>query len=108
MKVTALYAAVVEWATSAGAKDIGNLPGVWHGRTRKIERMGPIDVRINGHLEEIDGIPPGTIKLGMDDYFPGIIGLVWSDGGTLISSPVEGENEEGLIAHFKAQATPTE
>lgn len=98
-----LWASIMSWAVSTGAKDIGNQPGLWHRKTEKRGSLGPIDVRINPHDEEIDGVPPFNVKLGMDDYFPGIIGIVGPDGGVLMNSPNEGENEGGLVAHFKEQ-----
>jgi hypothetical protein len=101
-----LWAAVMSWAVASGAKDIAKLPGVWHRKTEKRGALGPIDVRINPHLTEIEGIPPFNVKLGMDDYFPGIIGLIGPDGGVLMSSRVEGEDEAGLVAHFKEQTPP--
>lgn len=102
-----LWAAVMSWAASSGAKNIGDHPGLWHRRTEKRGVLGPLDVRINPHLEEIEGVPPMHAKLGMDDYFPGLIGIVGPNGGMLISSRQEGENEAGLVAHFKEQ-TPSE
>lgn len=102
-----LWASVMSWAVSTGAKDINKLPGLWHHKTEARDGVGPIDVRINAHSNDVDGLPPFHVKLGMDGYFPGIIGIFGPHGGALISSPIEGENENGLIAHFKAQ-TPAE
>lgn len=102
-----MWAAVMSWAASTGARDIAKTPGLWHGRTEKRGVLGPLDVRINPHKETIDGVPPFNVKIGMDDYFPGFIALVGPEGGFVMSSPVEGEDEAGIVAHFIEQ-TPTE
>ena len=103
MELSELYSTVIEWAQSTGAEKINELPGVWHRKTQKVGELGPLDVRINAHKETIDGIPPFGMSIGMDDYFPGLIALLQPNGGALIGSPVDGEDEAGLIAHFKAQ-----
>lgn len=102
-----LWAAIMSWAASTGDKDIGKQPGLWHRKTEKRGALGPIDVRINPHTKEVDGVPPMNAKLGMDGYFPGIIGIVGPDGGVMMRSQTDGENEDGLVAHFKEQ-TPDE
>lgn len=102
-----LWAAVISWAVSTGAKDIAKQPGVWHGKTEQRGAIGPLDVRINPHTDTIAGIPPFNAQIGMDDYFPGLIALVGPDGGMVMHSPVEGEGEAGIIAHFVEQ-TPIE
>lgn len=105
--INELWAAVISWAASSGDTDIGKAPGLWHRRTEKRGPIGPIDVRINPHTETIDGVPPMNVRLGMDGYFPGLIGIIGPDGGMLMHSPVEGEDEAGMIAHFTEQ-TPEE
>lgn len=102
-----MWAAVMSWAVSTGARDIAKTPGLWHGKTEKRGAIGPLDVRINPHKETIDGVPPFNVKIGMDDYFPGIIALVGPDGGVVVRSHVEGEDEAGIVAHFIEQ-TPVE
>lgn len=102
-----LWAAVMSWAVSTGAKDIAKQPGLWHGKTQKSGVLGPLDVRINPHKETIDGVPPFNAKIGMDDYFPGLIALVGPNGGAVMRSPNEGEDEAGLVSHFVKQ-TPVE
>jgi hypothetical protein len=101
---SALWAAVMGWASSFGEGDISQRPGLWHRKTKKVGALGPIDVRINPHKEEVDGIPQFGATLSMDDYFPGLIALVGPNFGFIMHSRVDGEDEAGLIAHFKAQA----
>jgi hypothetical protein len=102
-EISELYAAVAAWATSIGAEKLNLLPGVWHRKTEKAGNIGPLDVRINAHTEEIEGIPPFSIRVGMDDYLPGTIALIGPTGGVILGSHERGEDEAGLIAHFKAQ-----
>jgi hypothetical protein len=101
--VSALYAAVMDWAMTFGETDIGKQPGLWHRRTEKVGALGPLDVRINAHQETIDNVPPFNVRIGMDDYFPGLIALIGPFDGIVMRSPHDHENEDGLIAHFKAQ-----
>ena len=102
-----LWAAVMSWAVSTGAKDMAKQPGLWHGKTEKRGALGPLDVRINPHVVPVDGVPPFNAKIGMDDYFPGIIAVVGPDGGIVMQSPRDGEDEGGLVSHFIEQ-TPAE
>ena len=102
MRVTELYAAVAEWACTFGDTDISKQPGLWYRKTQKIGSIGPLDVRINPHKETIDGVPPFNAKISMDAYFPGLIGIIGPCDGMLMRSPVDGEDEAGMIAHFKA------
>lgn len=106
MEVSALYEAVMDWAMSFGEENIVATPGLWHRRTEKIGGLGPIDVRINAQRETVEHVPPFAIKLSMDDYFPGLIGIIGPTGGALMQSRVDGEDEDGLIAHFKSQPVP--
>lgn len=104
MQITELFAAVTEWAIATGDRDISKRPGLWHRKTEKIGNIGPLDVRINPHDETIDAVPPFNIRIGMDDKFPGLIALIGPTDGIVMASPIEGEDEAGLIAHFKANA----
>ena len=103
MQLSELYSTVIAWAQSTGAKDIHELPSVWHRKTEKLGNVGPLDVRINAHKDEREGIPPYGMSIGMDEYFPGLIALLQPTGGVIIPSPKPDENEAGLIEHFKAQ-----
>lgn len=107
MQQSELWAAVMSWAVASGATDIAKYPGLWHRKTEQRGALGPLDVRINPHVEEIDGVPPFNVKIGMDNMFPGLIALVGPDGGVIMRSPVDGEDEAGLVAHFVEQ-TPVE
>jgi hypothetical protein len=102
---SALFAAIAEWAMGFGETDLNKRPGLWYRRTQKVGNLGPIDVRLNPHPHEVEGVPPMTFKLSMDDYFPGLIGLVDPSGGILMRSREDGEDEAGLIAHFEAQTS---
>jgi hypothetical protein len=105
METSALFVAIADWAIGFGETNLKDRPGLWHKRTAKVGGIGPLDVRLNPHTKETDGVPPFTFKLSMDDYFPGLIGLVDARGGVLVRSHVDGEDEDGLIAHFKAQTS---
>lgn len=98
-----LWSAVLGWAASTGAKNIKQTPGLWYGQTKDDGLIGPLDVRINPHEQEIEGIPTLGCRIGMDDRFPGFIALVGPDGGTLVLSPYPFEDEDGLIKHFRKQ-----
>lgn len=98
-----LWTEIGLWIASTGVENLAAHPGIWHGKTERLGAIGPLDVRINPHTEVIDNIPPFNIRIGMDDYFPGIIGIIGPDGGMLISSPKPGEDETGLIEHFRNQ-----
>mgnify|MGYP001194471397 CR=1 FL=1 len=92
MEVNALYAAIIDWAMNSGAKNIASTPGLWHRKTEKVGGLGPIDVRINPHDETVDHVPPFAIKLSMDDYFPGLIGIesrVYDDDGDIARRALE-------------------
>lgn len=104
MKVNMLWAAVMGWAASTGAKDIGSTPGLWESRVEQIGNVGPFDIKINPHKNEIDGIPPFGVFIGNKDYFPGLIALLGPSGGAVMHSRDEGENENGLIEFFNAAA----
>lgn len=105
--ISELYCAVTAWALSQGAKDLSKTPGLWHRKTEKHGVLGPLDVRINAHKETIDAVPFGHIMIGMDEYFPGMIALINPVDGVLLGSPRKGEDEAGLIEHFKAQTPVT-
>jgi hypothetical protein len=103
MKIPELYKAVMDWVIATGAQNLNATPGLWKRRTERCNGIGPFDVKLNPHHAEIDGVPPYSVAVGMDDYFPGIIALVGPTGGVVIPSPRENENEAGLIKHFAEQ-----
>lgn len=102
-QLSALFDAIIEWAVSKGAKNINELDGCWTGKTEKDDVFPQITVTFNGHETEVDGVPPISARLTLEDYFPGIIGVIGPFDGFLLGSPVKGENEDGLIRHFKEQ-----
>ena len=106
-QLSELFASVIAWASSLGAKNISALPGVWSSRTTEVNGIGPLDVRINGHDRTIDGVPPFNAFIGINNMFPGVIAIVGPAGGSIMMSGIPGENEDGLVAHFKAQPPPT-
>jgi hypothetical protein len=102
-----LYFAVIDWVIEQGVAPLHTFPGVWHGQTQAIDdSLGVLDVRINAHREEIDGIPAFAMAIGKDDKFPGLIAMLQPLGGVIIASPVPGEDEAGLLHHFRSQPAP--
>jgi hypothetical protein len=97
-----LWANIIWWYGDLVGKPLNETPGVWEGRAEKLNGLGPFDVKINGHKEEIDGLPPFGCFVGNKDYFPGVVCIVTPAGGTMIGSSVPGEDESGLIAFFEA------
>lgn len=106
LHVTALYAAVLDWLDSLNVGNISRLPGVWRGETRAIGSVGPIVVRVNGHKETVDGIPPYAIDLAMHGLSLAVVGLRF--GMILPPEVTGGIDEQELIAHFKAQVPQKE
>jgi len=86
--IPALLMAVVDWATRNGADRISEVPGVWSGETAEYK------VRINGHREEIDDVPPFSAVIEHKTYMR--LAVVGPGGGALT-----GLSEDDLIAHFQ-------
>lgn len=84
-----LLLVIAEWAQRQGATEISKLPGLWEGETEEYR------VRINGHLEEIDNVPPFSAAIAHKTYL--IFAVVGPGGGTLT-----GLSEEDLISYFRA------
>jgi hypothetical protein len=102
-----LYFAVIDWVMAQGVPPLHTFPGVWHGQTIDIgDALGVLDVRINAHREEIDAIPAFAMAIGKDDKFPGLIAMLQPLGGVILASPTPGEDEAGLLHHFKSQPVP--
>ncbi len=87
------FAVIVEWGVSQGAVRIDQLPGLWRGATDEW------DVAINGHLTEIDGVPPFHALVVHKTAFAHLA-MVAPNGGSLV-----GWTEDELIQHFR-ERTP--
>jgi hypothetical protein len=88
--IPVLFGLIVSWATTQGAEKIQNLPGVWSGET------DAWCVKINGHLTEVEDVPPLGILL-VHKVLVGIA-IITVKGGEVF-----GVTEDDLIAHFSAQ-----
>lgn len=86
-----LLMAIVEWSQRNGAEAISTLEGVWSGETDEYR------VRINGHRQEIDNVPPFSAAIEHKDYLR--FAVVGPGGGALT-----GVSENDLIAHFRDAA----
>lgn len=95
-----LWASIILWYGAVNGKPLNEHPGVWVGRAERLNNLGPFDVKLNGHKDDIDGIPPFGAFVGNEDYFPGVVCVVTPAGGTMIGSRVPGEDEDGLIKFF--------
>lgn len=104
MQINELFDAIMTWAASSGVENINQLTGCWHGKTEKIGKLGPFDVKINGHNDEREGVPPFHALIEMPEFFPGVIAIVGPNGGSMFASREPGEDEDGLIEHFRAMA----
>lgn len=103
MIINELWGEIMKWMASSGEEDVAQNPGLWYKKTVALNGIGPLDVRLNPHREEIDNIPSFHIRITVDDRFPGIIGIFGPQGGTIVSSRTDGEDENGLIEHFRNQ-----
>lgn len=92
-QITELFAVLVDWALSAGAENVGALPGLWTGETDQWA------VECNGSTtEDRQDIPPMTFRLTHKTALIGVA-LVNPFGG-VVAGPSEGE----LLDHFRAAA----
>ncbi len=78
---------VMSWVMAQGVERINELPGLWTGETDQWK------VSVNGHSEEVDGVPPYGIQLEHKTYVQ--IAVIQPNGGSIIGS------EDALIDHFK-------
>lgn len=101
--VSELFSAIADWAISRGAVNLSEEPGLWKGSTKPAAGIGPFEVCVNAHSEIIEAVPPmhAVISCG---WLP--IAIVNPFGGEIMASHQDGEDEAGLIAHFKANASP--
>lgn len=91
-QVGELFFEIVEWAKASGADNIKDLPGCWEGDT------GEYKVKINGHSEEVEAIPPYHACL-MHNGWP--VAIVGPAGGTVIPFNGSEDQELDFINHFK-------
>lgn len=98
-----LYYAVITWAGSQGAVNLKATEGLWHGKTEARDGLGPFDVWINPHAEEIDDIDGFHVGIGTPQHMIPLIAHVGPTGGVIMHSSISGQNEEGLTNHFRAQ-----
>lgn len=99
-KISELTVSVFEWAIKHGGDGAHARPGCWVGRTQPAGVYGSLDVKINPHMEECDGISPATARITSDEAIR--VCFCNPYGGVL-----GGFNEEDLIDHFKSQPDPS-
>lgn len=99
--INELFAEIVRWGGSRGAKNINQLPGLWIDTTERVGDFGPVTVKMNGHSEELDGIAPFNAVIEHKGW---PVAMVNPYGGAVMGS--DGTHEDILIAHFKAQPPP--
>jgi hypothetical protein len=87
-----LFTEVICWASTQGARDLPSHDGLWHGSTDEW------DVSINGHSEEVDDVPPMSVKLTHRRMMS--VALVNPYGGIVAAG-----NEIDMIDHFREQAS---
>ena len=91
MNVSELFVEIGQWAVAKGAENIGGLPGLWVGETPEWT------VEINGHAEEIDGLPFCNARLAHKQYLQ--VAIVSPRGGAIGG----GATEDDLITHFRRE-----
>ena len=90
-QISLLFATISEWAVAQGADKINRLPGPWTGETDEWT------VKINGHPNEIDDVPPyGFLATHKTAFIGMAIGNAY--GGCVI-----GPSENELIEHFRSR-----
>ncbi len=87
MSISEAWAAVINWAGGQGMENAKELPGLWTGETDEWK------VSINGHREEVGGVPPYGVQLELKVYFQ--VAVIQPNGGAICGS------EDALIDHFK-------
>lgn len=91
--ISILFSEIAQWAQTQGAIDLPSHPGLWSGETDEWT------VEINGHLEEIDGLPYGHARLVHKQFLR--LAILSPFGGCIGGGASEGE----LIEHFRAART---
>lgn len=90
-----LWASIVQWIASHEPGLLSELPGLWTGETPEW------NVAMNGHDDEVDGIPPLSVRLTHKVYI--CIGIVGPGGGVIGGGASEGD----IIDHFEALTAST-
>ncbi len=85
-----LFGEIVEWATARGAESLNEHPGLWRDET------SDWTVEINGHAEEIDGLPYAHARLVHKKYLQ--IAILSPFTGAIGG----GATEDELIEHFRS------
>lgn len=93
LPISELFAEIIDWAAANGAADLPSHPGIWSGETDQWK------VDINGHSEEIDGLPFAHARLTHKRYLQ--LGILSPFGGCIGGGASEGD----LIEHFRSART---
>ncbi len=87
MAISEAWATVIGWAGNQGMENAKDLPGLWTGETDEWK------VSVNGHREEVGGVPPYGIQLENKVFVQ--VAVIQPNGGAICGS------EDALIDHFK-------
>ncbi len=87
MQMSEAWAEVMKWVMAQGAERINELPGLWTGETDEWK------VSVNGHREEVEGVPPYGVQLEHKVFFQ--VAVIQPNGGAICGS------EDAVIEHFK-------
>lgn len=92
MQCSELFAEIATWACAVGASDLHRHEGLWRGETDEWV------VEINGHDEEVDGLPFAHARISNKNYLA--LAIVSPAGGGIVG----GFPELEIIEHFRAAA----
>jgi len=105
MAISELWATTMSWAVACGARDLADKPGLWTRTTTRTPDLCPIEVSVNASDEYREAIPPQGVRLRRAGDALGTLAILdpYGKNGLILNSLVANENEDGLIAHLKAQ-----
>lgn len=86
------FGIVAELASNLGVTKVNRLPGLW-----KHDVDGEWAVEVNGNANEVEGVPPYSIKIRNKKYF--VFGVVNAKGGMIVGGQ---EAEDAFIAAVRA------
>ena len=89
-----LYAELGKWAFAEGARNLHEHPGLWTAETPDWK------VEMNGHREDVDGLPFATFRLTHKRYV--LVAMVDPAGGTILGGTPNTEAE--MIELFRSAA----